>query len=84
MKTLVKNQVSLMILPDETPVQMGEYITVGDPVRIKINNLDNSIILYENVIAPSNYSPKRYCFDGVEWHYHDDWRNNKLTAATRR
>lgn len=83
MKTLVKNRVSLMILPDDAIVTIGEYITVGSPVRIKINNFDNSIELYENVTPPGNYAPKRYCFDGNEWSFNDQWRNSKLTAAKR-
>lgn len=83
MKTLVKNQVSLMILPDDAIVAIGEYVTIGNPVRIKINNFDSSIKLYENIVPPGNYAPKRYCFNGTEWSFNDQWRNAKLTAARR-
>lgn len=83
MKTLVKNNISLMMLEDNTPLKMGEFVEIGEPVKIKINNTDGSIILYENVVPPENYSGKRFCFDGVNWSYNYEWRNAKLTAAKR-
>lgn len=83
MKTLVKNSVSIMMLNDDMPVKLGEYIEIGDPVRMKINNLDGLITLHENVTPPNSYQPKRYCFDGENWSYNYDWRNQKLTAAKR-
>lgn len=84
MKTLVKNNISLMVIPDEMPLKTGEYILIGDPVRIKVDNLDGLIIVYENVTPPANYEPKRYYFNGTEWTYNDNWRNSKLTATSRR
>lgn len=83
MKTLVKNNVSLMILEDDTPLKIGEFIEIGEPVKIKINNKDGLITLYENVEPPANYTGKRYCFDGTNWSYNYEWRNAKLTAAKR-
>lgn len=83
MKTLVKNGVSLMVLEDDTPLRIGEYVEIGNPVKVKINNKDNSIILYENVTPPTNYSGKRFCFDGVSWSFNFNWRDSKFTAAKR-
>ena len=72
-----------MAVSDEMPVKMGEYIEIGLPAKIKINNLDGLITLHENVTLPSSYQPKRYCFDGKSWSYNYDWRNQNLTAARR-
>lgn len=71
------------MLNDDTPVSIGEYVEIGIPVHIKINNLDGLIVLYENVSPPGSYQPKRYCFDGKNWSYNYDWRNQNLTAARR-
>lgn len=83
MKTLVKNGVSLMVLHDNTPLTIGECVEIGSPVKVKIDNKDNSIILYEQVTPPENYQGKRYCFDGTVWSYNFNWRDPKLTAAKR-
>ena len=83
MKTLVKNNVSLMILNDNTPVKFGEYIEIGNPVKFRINNKDGSVILYENVEPPLNYVGKRFCFDGKTWSFNFNWRDATFTAAKR-
>lgn len=83
MKTLVKNNVSFMACSDDTPVTLGEYVCIGNPIKVKINNSDGLIKLYENVTLPENYQEKRFCFDGENWSYNFDWRNAKLTAAKR-
>ena len=83
MKTLVKNGVSLMVLKDDTPVKIGAVVEIGDPVRVRIDNNDRLIMLYENVVPPENYLGKRYCFDGEQWSYNFNWRDPKLTAAKR-
>ena len=70
-----------MVLPDNTPVSIGETVNIGDPIKIKINNQDGSIVMYENVIPPENYKGKRFLFDGTNWSINYDWRNEDLTAA---
>lgn len=83
MKTLVKNGVSLMILNDDTPLKMGSVVEIGNPVKVKINNEDNAVVLYENITPPLNYVGKRFCFDGSEWSFNYNWRDPKFTASKR-
>jgi hypothetical protein len=83
MKTLVRNNVSLMILADDVPVVIGEKVEVGSPVKLIIGNSDYTLKLYENVAPPTDYQEKRYCFDGETWSYNFNWRDKKLTAAKR-
>lgn len=73
MKTLVKSGVSLMAVPDDTPIKMGTTIEVGDGSRFLISNDRNDIKLYENVQLPDNYKPKKFCFDGENWTPNYNW-----------
>lgn len=83
MKTLVRNGVSLIVLDDNTPVQVGTFVEIGWPVTLRFDNTDNLIVLHENVTPPENYQGKRFLFDGKEWTYNHDWRNPNLTAVKR-
>lgn len=73
MKTLVKNGVSLMALADDTPVKMGDVIVVEASGRFLIHNEQGDITLYENVVLPENYKPKKFCFDGEKWSPNYNW-----------
>jgi hypothetical protein len=73
MKTLVKNGVSLMALADSTPVKMGDVIVVEASGRFLIHNEQGDITLYENVVLPENYKPKKFCFDGENWSPNYNW-----------
>ena len=83
MKTLVKNGISLIVLDDNTPVQIGDFAEIGWPVTIRFDNADGLITLHEHVNPPANYQGKRFLFDGTNWTYNHDWRNPNLTAAKR-
>jgi hypothetical protein len=84
MKTLVKNNVSFMLIEDDEIVVVGEkHVEIGFPVRITIDNSEGLIKLYKNVTPPDNYVGKRFCFDGSEWTINYDWRNPNLTAVKR-
>lgn len=81
MKTLVKNLVSLMVLEDDIPVQMGPVIVIGSTGRYSINNPDGDIVLYENVDPiPENYRGKMFCYNGKRWTPNNNWRGNKPEA----
>jgi hypothetical protein len=82
MKTLVKKGVSLMILPDDTLIEMGDVIKIGP--RWTLANNDNSIVLYENVAEPKNYQGNMFCFDGEKWSPNYNWRGDKLKATWKR
>lgn len=84
MKTLVKDNVSLMILPDDVPVVMGETILIGTTGRYQINNKKGDHVLYENIVPPENYKGKRFCFDGKTWTTNNNWRGEKLWASIKR
>jgi hypothetical protein len=81
MKTLVKDTVSIMILPDDFPIEMGETIVIG---RYRIGNKHNDHTLYENVTPPQDYKGKRWCFDGVDWTVNTNWRGEKLRNSIKR
>lgn len=84
MKTIVKGTVSLMVFTDETPIIMGETIVIGESGRYQISNKANDHVLYENVIPPTDYKGKRWCFDGTEWTVNPNWRGEKLWATIKR
>jgi hypothetical protein len=73
MKTLVKNGVSLMAVSDDTAVKMGDIIEVQAGGRFLIHNEQGDITLYENVVLPENYKPKKFCFDGENWSPNYNW-----------
>jgi hypothetical protein len=81
MKTLVKDTVSIMVLPDDFPVEMGETIVIG---RYRIGNRYNDHTLYENVTPPEGYKGKRWCFDGANWTVNTTWRGEKLRNSIKR
>lgn len=84
MKTICKGTVSIMVLPDDTPVIMGETLIIGESGRYRISNKDNDHVLYENVTPPDNYMGKRFCFDGISWSTNNNWRGEKLWATIKR
>jgi hypothetical protein len=73
MKTLVKNGVSLMAVSDDTAVKMGDVIEVQVGGKFLIHNERGDIKLYENVVLPENYKPKKFCFDGENWSPNYNW-----------
>ena len=84
MKTICKDTVSLMILPDDCPITVGETIVVGVSGRYLINNKLGDHVVYENVTPPENYKGKRFCYDGDRWTTNNNWRGEKLWAAIKR
>lgn len=84
MKTIVKDRVSLMVFPDDTPITMGETIVIGESGRYRIGNKANDHVVYENVTPPENYLGKRFCYNGTEWTKNLNWRGEKLWATIKR
>jgi hypothetical protein len=83
MKTLVRRSVSIMVLSDDVPVNMGPVIEIYNPPKYLIDNRLGEIQLYENVTPPENYRGNLFCYDGENWTPNPNWRGDKLVKSKR-
>lgn len=74
MKTIVLNRnfLSIMIMNDESDIELGEnYVRVDD--HYTYNIFKNDIILYEDIDdCPDDWSSRKYFFNGVNWEINPD------------
>lgn len=78
MKTIVENssKLSKYIFPDDVVVIVDfDSITVGDPARFIIADLNNkTATVFENVTAPKDWIGNKYLFDGTTWTLNPDYK----------
>ena len=78
MKTIVEKSTGVskyLFEDDETLIVTEDNITVGNPVRFRVHDLNsNNTTITENVTnAPSDWYGCKYTFDGTTWAANPDW-----------
>ena len=78
MKTIVETSTKLskyLLADDVTITATANYITVGDPAKFIIADLNSgNTTITENVTnAPSDWIGNKYKFDGTTWSANPDW-----------
>ena len=78
MKTIVETSSGLskyLLADDVTIIATAENITVGDPAKFIIGDLNSTTVtVTDNVTnAPADWSGNKYFFDGTTWTLNPDW-----------
>ena len=78
MKTIVETSSGLskyLLADDVTIIATAENITVGDPAKFIIGDLNSTTVtVTDNVTnAPADWSGNKYFFDGAAWTLNPDW-----------
>lgn len=77
MKTIVETTTNLskyLLNDDITIVLNTDRIIVGEPPLFIVADLNNiNAVIYENIIAPADWSGNKYMFDGINWVLNSNW-----------
>lgn len=77
MKTIVEtsSRLSKYLLNDADVINLqDDCVIVGDPTNFIVSDLNaKSVIIYENVTAPSDWVGNKYLFDGMDWTANPNW-----------
>jgi len=84
MKTLTKNDLSLYVVPDDTPVVLGDtVIEIGSPLFFIIG--DCSVIdtvLHVNVTPPEDWVGGKYLYKNGAWELNPAWEDPYIAHGT--
>jgi hypothetical protein len=84
MKTLTRNALSLYVVPDNTPIVLGDTtIEVGAPLGFVIGDCSvNDTVLHENVTPPDDWVGGKYFYKDTAWELNPAWEEPDATTGT--